>query len=117
MAAITIKIPKNEIMSSDHGKWFTHENTPYLYRDQSFHIKVGETSHYIAFAKCEPADDAKLKSIFAKEIVPKQRKGFAAMDPEKHRKIAEMGGLAVSKDTEYMKRIGRKGGKAKPKPK
>ena len=67
----------------------------------------------------------------------KQRRGFAAMDPEQHREIARLGGLAVhakgtahiftreearharkmggwvtSRDCKHMARIGRKGGAA-----
>ena len=39
-------------------------------------------------------------------------RGFAAMDPEERRKIAEKGGQTVSKDREHMSEIGRKGGQA-----
>jgi general stress protein YciG len=39
-------------------------------------------------------------------------RGFAAMDPEKRRRIAEKGGETVSKDREHMSAIGRKGGEA-----
>jgi uncharacterized protein len=70
----------------------------------------------------------------------KQKRGFASMDPEKQRKIAQRGGraaqatgkghklsgeaarragrkggIAVSKNREHMAEIGRKGGKAKSK--
>lgn len=37
-------------------------------------------------------------------------RGFAAMDPEKARRIQRKGGQAVSQDREHMARIGRKGG-------
>jgi uncharacterized protein len=40
----------------------------------------------------------------------KSRRGFASMDKERQRKIAQMGGLAVSSDREYMAEIGRRGG-------
>jgi general stress protein YciG len=39
-------------------------------------------------------------------------RGFAALDPEERRKIAEKGGQTVSKDREHMSEIGRKGGQA-----
>jgi general stress protein YciG len=39
-------------------------------------------------------------------------RGFAAMDPEERRRIAEKGGETVSKDREHMSEIGRKGGEA-----
>jgi general stress protein YciG len=41
-----------------------------------------------------------------------EERGFAAMDPEERRRIAEKGGAAVSKDREHMSEIGRKGGEA-----
>jgi len=41
-----------------------------------------------------------------------EERGFAAMDPEERRRIAEKGGEAVSKDREHMSEIGRKGGEA-----
>ena len=37
-------------------------------------------------------------------------RGFASMDNEKQRKIAQKGGEAVSQDREHMSQIGRKGG-------
>jgi uncharacterized protein len=40
----------------------------------------------------------------------KSLRGFAAMDPEKRRKIASLGGKAVSGDREHMATIGSKGG-------
>jgi len=39
-------------------------------------------------------------------------RGFAAMDPEERRRIAEKGGETVSKDRGHMSEIGRKGGEA-----
>jgi general stress protein YciG len=42
----------------------------------------------------------------------REERGFAAMDPEERRRIAEKGGQAVSKDREHMSEIGRKGGEA-----
>jgi general stress protein YciG len=39
-------------------------------------------------------------------------RGFASMDPETQRKIAQKGGEAVSRDREHMSAIGRKGGEA-----
>ncbi|MGO4551095.1 KGG domain-containing protein [Lysobacter sp. 2RAF19] len=39
-------------------------------------------------------------------------RGFASMDPETQRKIAQKGGEAVSRDREHMSMIGRKGGEA-----
>jgi len=39
-------------------------------------------------------------------------RGFASMDPELQRKIAQKGGEAVSRDREHMSMIGRKGGEA-----
>lgn len=39
-------------------------------------------------------------------------RGFAGMDEEKQRKIAQKGGEAVSRDREHMSEIGRKGGEA-----
>ena len=39
-------------------------------------------------------------------------RGFAAMDSEERRRIAEKGGETVSKDREHMSEIGRKGGEA-----
>lgn len=44
---------------------------------------------------------------------PKQRKGFAVIEPALQRKIASMGGKAVSKDRRHMADIGRIGGEAK----
>lgn len=44
---------------------------------------------------------------------PKQRKGFAVIEPALQRKIASMGGRAVSKDRRHMADIGRIGGEAK----
>jgi len=41
-----------------------------------------------------------------------KERGFAAMDPEARRRIAENGGETVSKDREHMSEIGRKGGEA-----
>ena len=48
---------------------------------------------------------------------PKQRKGFAAMDPERQRAIARKGGIAAHKsgnahqwDAEAARRAGEKGG-------
>lgn len=40
----------------------------------------------------------------------KSLRGFAAMDPEKQRRIASQGGKAVSSDRDYMALIGSKGG-------
>lgn len=37
-------------------------------------------------------------------------RGFASMDDDKQRKIAQKGGEAVSQDREHMSAIGRKGG-------
>jgi len=42
----------------------------------------------------------------------RQKRGFAAMDPEKQRRISRKGGKTVSQDREHMAEIGRKGGKA-----
>ncbi|HEY7625259.1 MAG TPA: KGG domain-containing protein [Candidatus Limnocylindria bacterium] len=39
-------------------------------------------------------------------------RGFASLDPEERRRIAEKGGEAVSKDREHMSEIGRKGGQS-----
>ena len=39
-------------------------------------------------------------------------RGFAGMDGELQRKIAQKGGEAVSQDREHMSQIGRKGGEA-----
>jgi len=39
-------------------------------------------------------------------------RGFASMDPETQRKIAQKGGEAVSRNREHMSMIGRKGGEA-----
>lgn len=39
-------------------------------------------------------------------------RGFASMDDDKQRKIAQKGGEAVSQDREHMSAIGRKGGEA-----
>ena len=39
-------------------------------------------------------------------------RGFASMDAETQRKIAQKGGEAVSRDREHMSMIGRKGGEA-----
>ena len=39
-------------------------------------------------------------------------RGFASMDPETQRKIAQKGGEAVSQDREHMSEIGRRGGEA-----
>ena len=41
-------------------------------------------------------------------------RGFASMDAETQRKIAQKGGEAVSRDREHMSMIGRKGGEAPP---
>ncbi|GAB3093162.1 KGG domain-containing protein [Lysobacter terrae] len=41
-----------------------------------------------------------------------QGRGFAGMDEEKQRKIAQKGGEAVSRDRQHMSEIGRKGGEA-----
>lgn len=43
---------------------------------------------------------------------PPRGRGFAGMDEEKQRKIAQKGGEAVSRDREHMSEIGRKGGEA-----
>ena len=50
---------------------------------------------------------------------PKQRRGFAAMDPERRREIARKGGAAVApanrsfaKDKDLAARAGQKGGEA-----
>ena len=40
------------------------------------------------------------------------RRGFAAMDESKQRKIASKGGAAVSRNRDHMAMIGRKGGAA-----
>lgn len=55
---------------------------------------------------------------------PKKRRGFAAMDPEKRRQIASMGGKAVpkekrsfSKDRVLASKSGRKGGSSVARPK
>jgi hypothetical protein len=42
----------------------------------------------------------------------RSNRGFASMDPETQRKIAQKGGEAVSRDREHMSTIGRKGGEA-----
>jgi len=39
-------------------------------------------------------------------------RGFAGLDPEERRRIAEKGGETVSKDREHMSEIGRKGGES-----
>jgi len=39
-------------------------------------------------------------------------RGFAGLDPEERRRIAEKGGDTVSKDREHMSEIGRKGGES-----
>ena len=39
-------------------------------------------------------------------------RGFAGMDDDKQRKIAQKGGEAVSRDRQHMSDIGRKGGEA-----
>lgn len=39
-------------------------------------------------------------------------RGFAGMDGEQQRKIAQKGGEAVSRDRQHMSEIGRKGGEA-----
>lgn len=39
-------------------------------------------------------------------------RGFAGMDDEQQRKIAQKGGEAVSRDRQHMSEIGRKGGEA-----
>jgi len=39
-------------------------------------------------------------------------RGFASMDDDKQRKIAQKGGEAVSQDRDHMSEIGRKGGEA-----
>jgi|GEM_PF-2322227 len=48
------------------------------------------------------------EQLFSKE--KKSRRGFAAMNPEQIRKIASMGGQAISKNREHMEVIGKKGG-------
>lgn len=40
----------------------------------------------------------------------KSLRGFAAMDPEKQRRIASLGGKAISNDRKHMATIGSKGG-------
>jgi uncharacterized protein len=45
-----------------------------------------------------------------KTLTKKSLRGFAAMDPEKRRRIASEGGKAVSSDRDYMAMIGSKGG-------
>lgn len=37
-------------------------------------------------------------------------RGFAGMDPEQQRRIAQKGGEAVSRDRQHMSEIGRRGG-------
>jgi len=39
-------------------------------------------------------------------------RGFASMDAEQQRRIAQKGGAAVSQDRQHMSAIGRKGGEA-----
>ena len=39
-------------------------------------------------------------------------RGFAGMDQEQQRRIAQKGGEAVSRDRQHMSEIGRKGGEA-----
>jgi general stress protein YciG len=39
-------------------------------------------------------------------------RGFASMDDDQQRKIAQKGGEAVSQDRDHMSQIGRKGGEA-----
>lgn len=39
-------------------------------------------------------------------------RGFAGMDAQQQRRIAQKGGEAVSRDREHMSQIGRKGGEA-----
>ena len=39
-------------------------------------------------------------------------RGFAGMDEQQQRKIAQKGGEAVSRDRQHMSEIGRKGGEA-----
>lgn len=39
-------------------------------------------------------------------------RGFAGMDAEKQRRIAQKGGEAVSRDRQHMSEIGRRGGEA-----
>ena len=39
-------------------------------------------------------------------------RGFASMDDDQQRKIAQKGGEAVSQDREHMSEIGRRGGEA-----
>ena len=41
-----------------------------------------------------------------------RNRGFASMDDDKQRKIAQKGGEAISQDREHMSQIGRKGGEA-----
>lgn len=41
-----------------------------------------------------------------------QGRGFAGMDVEKQRRIAQKGGEAVSRDRQHMSEIGRKGGES-----
>lgn len=41
-----------------------------------------------------------------------QGRGFAGMDEEKQRRIAQKGGEAVSRDRQHMSEIGRRGGEA-----
>ena len=40
------------------------------------------------------------------------RRGFAAMDPDKRRRIASKGGKTVSQDRDHMGEIGRRGGRS-----
>ena len=40
----------------------------------------------------------------------REGRGFAGMDGEQQRKIAQKGGVAVSRDRQHMSEIGRKGG-------
>lgn len=42
-------------------------------------------------------------------------RGFASMNPQKQKKIAQKGGKAISKNREYMASIGKKGGLASAK--
>ena len=42
----------------------------------------------------------------------REGRGFAGMDEEQQRKIAQKGGEAVSRDRQHMSEIGRKGGEA-----
>jgi hypothetical protein len=55
------------------------------------------------------------KTVLAQkpEIIGKQMKGFAAMDPKEVIRIATMGGKTVSKDRAHMRRIGAAGGAAR----